>query len=359
MEYKRHYIQFNDFLFDGSTVISEDPSSVSFKSWSAEYTHRHGSYYPRKSMYGYTRERNVSLTVLLRYRDIPCDKRPFYRQFAISQFLKSGKLWAVSDGTLEWAYAEVTNISEQPSRKDRLEFDIDFVLPEGVWHKADKQRTFLVPFDRCDFMDCYEFKVIQPCVDAGPGSCCDCIKPEENAEACDCCNDCDTVTKEMALCYHMDEIQKFYECDGAGYKVVYDCLAANRFFNGLTHYMGTKFCTDCGGTIAGILYSDTETATSGITIHIHGKVKNPYIEINGNGNWIAGEYENLVINPDGSVYEESDCMACDPIDVSAWNVPENMEYGWTINPGNNQIIIETGNCCETVCAYIEVDALAI
>lgn len=348
MHYRRHYVQFNEFVFDGVEIISEDTPSYSFKTFSQGYGFRRGSYSPKKSRYGLTESTNVSLTIMLRYKNIPCDKRPFYTQFAEMELLKHGRLWSVHDNRLEWAYASVTAWNEGDSKRDTLEIDVNFELPEGVWHKADLQKTFLVPYSSCDFMDCYEFREIQPCSE---GDCCTC--KDKPAEICSCCDDCDTVREDMALCYHKDEIQGFYDCR-SGYKIVYDCTAGERYFSPI----GQQFCSECGGQIAGILYSDTNIPTDGVTIHLKGELHNPYIEINGNGNWIEGDYENLSVYPDGSVYEYNGCTDCPPLPVDAWKKPENMTYGWTVNPGNNRLIIDPGTCC-TVCAYIEIDALAI
>lgn len=356
MIYKRHYIQYNDLVFDDYDLISEDDATTSFKVSSTDYSYAHGAYLPFKSEYGLVNASRASLTIVLRMKSLPCEYRPFYRRFAVSQLARHGRLWAVQDNTLVWAYATPNNISEsQASRKDTVELDVDFVIPEGVWHKADKQRTFLVPWDKCDFMECYDFKEVEPCFS---GDCCHC-DDTETAEDCLCC-ECD-ISKDMALCYHTDEIQKFYDCRGAGYKVIYDCTLAEKYFGDFygKEHLGQKFCSK-NGIIAGLLYSDTDIDTTGVKITLHGPVKDPYVEINGNGNIISGEYTGvLTINPDGSVTVGNDCTTCDPLSVSNWVIPEEMNYGWVIHPGNNRIVIETGECCEMTCAYIEVDSLTI
>ena len=360
MRYSRHYIQFNDLVFDEYDMISESGYSTSFKEYSQEYSYGHGSYSPFKSSFSYAKSSSVSVTLFLRMKKLPCDKRPFYKQFVMTQLSTRGKLWAVENNTLVWAYAYMANKSEQPTeRHDFLEIDVDFVLPEGIWHKADKQRTFLVPFDLCEFMDCYPFKEIQPCFN---GECCHCA--DNSSKYCNCC-DCESLTKDMALCYFTgtrngeNRLQDFYNDCGAGLKVVYDCARAEEFFMSSFYgneHMGEKFCADCG-IITGILYSDTEIPTTGVTILIHGKVKDPWVEINGNVNMIKGEYDGVLkINPNGTVENYDECCH-EVLPVEAWVIPEGMNYGWTINPGNNQISIETNNCCGTVCAYIQVDAL--
>lgn len=357
MIYKRHYVQFNDFVIEDYELLSEDDSSAAFKYEDTSYTYSHGAYSPKKSEYGLVQATNVSMTIRLRMKALLCEYRPFYRRFVVSQLARNGRLWAVQDNTLVWAFASISNYTEsQNSRKDELEIDVNFRLPEGIWHKADKQRTFLVPWDKCDFMECYDFKEVEPCF---TGDCCNCdAKQMEAEESCDCC---ECLSKDMALCFHTSEIQSFYECH-SHYRIVYDCNAADRFFGDFlsADHLGQKFCTDTG-IIAGRLYSDTDIPTSGITITFHGPVKNPYIEINGNGNVINVEHDGiLVVNPDGSVTYGNECAICGTLPVSAWEVPDGMSYGWEVHQGNNRLVIHTGACeCAFTCVYIQIDSLTI
>ena len=96
----------------------------------------------------------------------------------------------------------------------------------------------------------------------------------------------------------------------------------------------------------------------GITILINGHVVNPYIEINGNGNLIKGEYDRLTIYPDGTVTSGYDNCESE-LSVDKWVIPQGMDYGWEMHQGNNRVIIELGDCCQTACAYIMVDSLTI
>ena len=358
MIYKRHYIQYNSLVFDEVDMVDEDDYSVSFKTFDSEYGFTHGSYAPYKHRGSLIKASSVSMTLTLRMKKLPCSVRPFYRRFVLAQLQGQGKLWAVQDNTLIWAYAYLKGYSESQSvKKDTIEIDIDFALPEGVWHKADKLTTFLVPYDVCDFMDCYEFKDINPC-GGDDGNCCDCGTNVET-DFCECC-DCWQVTKDMALCYNTDELQKVYDCYGGGFRVVVDCAKGKEFFfnsfYGATHF-GTKLCSD-NGFIAGKVYVDTDIPTRGITILINGHVVNPYIEINGNGNQIKGEYDRLTIYPDGTVTSGYDNCESE-LSVDKWVIPQGMDYGWEMHQGNNRVIIELGDCCQTACAYIMVDSLTI
>lgn len=352
MIYKRRYLQFNDLVFDETDMIDEDDFSVSFKTFDSEYGFTHGSYSPYKHRGGFVKAASVSMTIILRMKKLPCKDRPYYRRFALNQLQEQGKLWAIQDNTLVWAFAYIKEYSEsQSAKRDTVEIDVDFVLPEGVWHKADKLKTFLVPYDPCDIMDCYDFHEVDPCAD-----CCPC-EINEN----DLCNCCDCLTKDMALCYHTDELQHAYDCEGLGYRIVYDCKRGEKFFfdsfYGNTHF-GTRLCTDTG-IIAGQVYSETDLPTRGITILLHGHMVDPYIEINGNANQIKGEYDGvLTIRPDGTV-DVTGCIEPQTLSVDKWVIPKGMDYGWEMHQGNNRVYIEIGDCCHTACAYIMVDSLTL
>lgn len=353
MHYKRKYLQYNDLVFGGVDVIDEDDYSVSFKTFDTEYGFAHGSYAPIKKKGGLLRSGRVSMTIILRMKKIPCEDRPYYVRFAKSQLATQGRLWAIQDNHLVWAWAHLTSYSESGnSKKDELEIDVNFDIPEGVWHKADKLKTFLVPFDPCEFMECYDLRDVDPC---NP-DCCNCGKP---VGVCECCGPCNDVRQEDALCY-FDDLQDFYDCDGAGFRIVYSCVAAEKYFTDPMDdaHIGQKFCGTCGQGIAGIFHSETDIPTDDVRITIHGTMHNPYIEINGNGNTILGDYEGfLLINPDGTVYNYSDnCGPCDPLPVNRWSIPQGMKYGWTIEPGTNRVVVDLGSCC-VGCVYIEEDAL--
>lgn len=338
MIYKRQYLQFNDLVF---LDVSANDDSVSFKETSSDFTYGHGSFSPNKGTF--VESRTVSFTFKLRMKELPCDARPFYRDFTIGQLSEPGKLWAIQNNQIVWANAKIAHYSEsQDSRKDQLVIDVEFSLPEGVWHKADFQRTFLKPWNICDFMECYDFEEVG-CPPL-PGNCCKCGKPLNLG--CTCC-DCEGLTKEMALCYNRDVLQELYSCDRE-YRLIYNCDAAERFFENT----GQKIC-GCG-TIVGNLYSNTDLEATEVKIHFQGEVKNPYIEINGNANQIVGTYKDLTIYPDGSLTD-----GCKDVSVSKWKIPSGMSYGWKIHQGNNRVVIENGNCCEIVCAWIDHDPLSV
>ena len=109
MIYKRRYLQFNDLVLDSYDMLSESPHSVEFKGDTEEYGFGHGSYDPWKRDYLFVREQEVSLSITLRMLKLPCDVRPFYKQFAVKEISKPGKLWAIVNNEIMWAYARATS----------------------------------------------------------------------------------------------------------------------------------------------------------------------------------------------------------------------------------------------------------
>lgn len=351
MIYRRKYLQFNDLVIDNYDMLLSANHTADFKVDSEEYSFGHGSYSPIKGTF--VKEQSVPLSITLYMNKLPCEYRPFYKQFAIKEITTPGKLWAIENNTLIWAYARITSISEDLDvNKDEYRIEADFLLWEGVWHKADKLKTFLIPYNVCDFMDCLNYKEINPCENVPlSGDCCTaCInKVKAREESCECC--CDSLTQDMALCYH-DDLQIFYGSCTPSYQIAYSCQKAYDFFGEI----GTKLCTkdSCSNLIAGTVYSDTEIPTSGYTIVIDGEVHNAQIRINGNMNVIKGDYERLEIHSNGDVYADG----CDePLDPSVWEVPQ--EYGWEFVQGNNHIVIDRGSCCMRACVYIQIDSLTI
>lgn len=361
MIYRRRYLQFNELVLDSYDMLSDSPHSVEFKGDSDEYGFGHGSYVPLKRNYPFAREQEVSLSITLHMKKLLCEYRPFYKQFAIKELLRPGKLWAIVNNELVWAKAKVTSISERPDEpKDRYGIEVDLLLWEGIWHKADKLKTFLIPYDVCDFMDCMGYREENPCEHLNEDCCvaCEEKKLEQRAEDCCCC--CDSLTKDMALCFHKD-LQSLYDECTPSYKFEIDCKKGQEFFG--DKFLGDKICTkdSCNNIIAGRFYSNTEMPSTQMVIVIDGNTHDPQITINGNKNIIKGDYDRLYIYPSGDVYSETKNRCCKTLlDPSVWVIPtENDEYGWTIEQGENRLVIDRGTCCGRACAYIQMDNLTI
>lgn len=365
MFYDKRYLQFNNLVFDGYDMISSTDEQVTYKEADSQsYSFTHGSYMPYKNDFLYVNSGSVSMTLTFHMKKIPCDDRPFYLQFIDQELSRPGKLWALKNNEVLWAYASVRNKHQITTGEPfRAEYDIEFTLPEGIWHKADKQRTFVLPYNVCVMMECKGFEKYDPCqgIVSESGDCCDACQEkkfwEDFRDRCFCC--CvDEITEDMALCYHQKELQVWYGCE-VPFQLVYDCEHAEKF----NEYIGQRLCVKdiCeNSVIAGRFYSDTDIPTDNVTVTIKGNMNNPWITINGNTNIITGEYDGtLIITSSGDVYyQESEC--CEPtlLDPSVWVIPSGMDYGWTVNPQLNSILVRLNNCClGASCVYIDHDAI--
>ena len=144
------------------------------------------------------------MTITLKILKIPCDQREFYIRFVHEELAKPGKLWCIKNGQLLWAVAAVTEISENFSHsQDKLVYNINFVIPGGIWYKADGRKTFLVPYDVCSLMDCKGYRRVDNC------NCCEhCTDELANINDCSCCCT-EGITEDMALCHHLAELQDY------------------------------------------------------------------------------------------------------------------------------------------------------
>lgn len=365
MYYEKRYLQFNDLVFDGYDMISDYDEPTQYKGSSTAYSYGHGSYRAYKADYLYVSEKQVNMTITLKLKKIPCEYRRYYALFAEQELSKPGRLWAIKNGEVLWAMASVTN--RRPvnnGRQDEIVWDVEFVIPGGVWHKADKQRTFVLPYDVCSLMDCKGFEDYDPCATAqGGGDCCESCQTnrlmEDMRDRCGCCCE-DDLKPDMALCYHQDELQKFYGCD-TPFQLVYSCEAAEKFST--EKALGQRLCVKdiCdNAVISGRFYSDTDIPTNDVNITLVGDFVNPWIKINGNTNIIEGEFSGkVIITSSGDVYyQPCDNECCEPelLDPSVWVIPSGNDYGWTVYPQLNSITVYTNSCCSQcglACVYID------
>lgn len=364
MIYEKRYLQFNDLVFDGYDMISDYNADISFKSDTQPYSFGHGSYAPLKNPYLLVREASVSMTISLKLRKIPCEDRAYYVRFAEEELSKPGRLWAIKNNEIVWAYAYVTSLSQVISmRKDEVTYDIEFMLPEGIWHKADKMKTFLLPYSACIFMECKGYKTLNPCITNGV-DCCSCspIVQRNDVQECFCC--CvDEITEDMMLCKHLDELQAFYSCE-TPYQLVYSCEYAEKFNHNL--YLGQQMCADdiCeNAVISGRFYSETDIPTKDMVITLRGDMHDPSITINGNTNVIKGDYSgSLIISASGDVYYSKDDCCSELLEPSVWSVPYGNIYGWTVNPRENALVVNLNACCGEIgiaCVWIDTDNITL
>lgn len=360
MIFDKRYLQFNNLVFDGYDMITQSDETATNKITSTAYTYGHGSYMPLKSRDLFRQEGSVSMTIALWLKKVPCDERVFYARFAETELSRPGRLWAIKNNEIIWTWAVPRSIHQLHNYEaNKAEWDVEFALPDGVWYKADKNKTFVLPYNACSVMDCKGYQDFNEC------DCCPNCHENNLARSmwdrCGCCCTED-LTKDMALCFHLDKLQSFYGCD-TPYQLVYNCEAAEKFNS--EKAFGQRLCVSdiCDDSvISGQIYSNTDIPTNDVTITLVGHMKNPWIKINGNTNIIKGEYHGkLTITPSGDVYyAENEC--CEPtlLDPSVWSIPSGNDYGWTIYPLLNSVVVYTNVCASEYganCVYVDHAAI--
>lgn len=355
----RKYIQFNDLVIDNFDMLQDADLSGGFKSETQPYSFGHGSYAPFKSRQQHSREQSLSMTLKLDYRKLRREQRQFYKDWIRMNIARAGKLWAIEGNQVLWTNAFVTDFSEPYSlEKHTVSIDLEFVLYEGVWHKADVRKTFLQPYSSCDFMDCLDFREIDECIDCCIGC------NSSTVELCPKCScDCEFLNAENSLCELKQEVATdFYKQCGDSYRIIYNCEAGKHIWDE-EYLLGNKICKKdtCKNIIAGQFYSETVIDSENVTVTLIGTVKNPIITINGNSMQIMGEYSGkLTINASGDIYYLAD-ECCDEviIDINQLKIPEGNTFGFIVHQGQNSVIVETNNCCDMACVYIKVDNITI
>ncbi|MHC5215192.1 hypothetical protein ACYSNR_00885 [Enterococcus sp. LJL128] len=355
----RKYIQFNDLVIDNYDMLKSADLSGGFKSATIDYSFGHGSYAPFKSKQQFSKEQSLSLTLNLDTRKLSCDQVKYYKDYVFMNLMSAGKLWAIEGEQLLWTNAFIKDFSESYSiDKYTVSLDVDLILYEGIWHKADSRKVFLQPYSACDFADCLDFREVDECIDC----CVACSLPaQKSCPRCIC--ECDFLNAENSLCELKKEIASdFYKQCGDTYRIIYNCEAGSKIW-GDEKMLGEKLCKSSvdDGTIAGQFYSNTNTDSENVTITIDGKVKDPIITINGNSMQILGEYEGLLtITSSGDIfYQEKCCPEVFSIDVNNLKILDCSTFGFVIHQGMNSIIVNTNDCCGMVCVYVKVDSITI
>lgn len=359
--YKK-YIQFNDLVIDDFTMLKSADLSRSFKTVGHEYSFGHGSYTPFKARHQFSKDQHLSLTLKMYYEKFNRKQKPFFKTWLNQNLAKPGKLWAIEGNQLLWARAYVTDFSEVYSlEKNVLESDVAFTLYDGVWHKADRYTTFFKPYTSCDFTRCLDYREPEPCDATAMGTCCvDCLQPERTScEQCLC--QCADLDKAHSLCAMQDTIAKEYHkrC-GTSWQIITNCEAAKRLFGDLL--LGTKICKaeSCKLILAGQFYSYTTLDSSEVAITLVGELDNPSITINGNTMQILGKYQgHLRLTSSGDIFYQKECCEEERISVENLIIPQKSTFGFLVHHGQNSLIVDTGNCCSMVCAYIKVGEITL
>lgn len=362
MDISKKYIQFNNLPFNSYNAIESADESGAYKYEPYSLTYGNGSYAPLKNNTMFAESKNLSITISIDTKNLRCDIDNEYHDFILHNLIQPGKIWCIVGRQIMWAHAFLVNKGE-PYTSNRTYFtlDLEFFLPEGVWHRVDTHNLFIVPFDLCNFLDCEDYSTIDKCKQLTRQCCGECGKDNDILTECEKCGcGCSGIDVEYSYCSMKKEaIEQFHLRCGIGYRLIYDCGLGNRI-NG--ENLGTKICKEdvCRSVIAGQFYSDTLLNTNRINLVIKGYVNSPSITINDNTWKINGEYNgSLIIDETGTIYYDKKGTCCKDNIVDNGNVtlPNGSGFEWNIHHGNNRIIIETNDCCHMSCVYIKIDSL--
>ena len=353
----RKYVQFNDWVFDSYDTIDSAKYKVGTKTVSHEYSYGHGNYIGATQLGQFFTEGELSLSVDIDYGLYRKEDRRFVLNFIKQNVYKHGKLWAIQDDKIMWAWAYIEEMSEEYERwKHHYTFDIDFKLWEGIWHVADLTDLFLLPYDACDLAEKNDFQVVDNC----EMDCCASCSTKYKETCAECVSDCLDVENSACILLsgnnRAEILNNFMNC-GKSYRIVMDCSKGSDLLG--DRALGHKICKDgfCKSAIAGRFYSDTFVDTQNVSITLSGHWQDPLININGDKLLIKGEYDGtLRIDESGNVtFQEDEC--CPEIEIPLNDVQWQSGFGFTVHQGTNRVTVD-GSCCEMGCIYIKVDGIA-
>lgn len=348
----RRYLQYNDIIIASADELSSASLKWDTKGDTHEWSFGHGSYYPLKDEQLFLTEQNLSLSLNIDFRHFPRENRRFINDFMTMNLIKPGKLWAIQDGVLIWAYAYLESGGEEYEKYvGYLTKDVEFVLPEGYWHIAKKRRTFLLPYDSCNVTDCYDFRDIDDCL-----SCCILCSTDAQNSCSTCFCDCGDAVEENSLCgMKQEDLDQFSNC-GKSYKIIYDCNAGRKIFG--ERDWGTKISKESldSTLIAGRVHSNTILDTDRIDVVLTGEWQDPKITINDISITVKGDYNGwLKLRPDGTVYFTDD-LCCDFEPVNMDDIEYHQKRYFKVHFGKNRVIAEN-SCCGEASIYIDIDEI--
>lgn len=350
----KKYVQLNDLVINDYELESADLSG-STKTETQEYSFGHGSRLIAKDDQQHVTEQDLSMRLDINYRKLSNDQKTHFKDWIKLNILKVGRIWAIEGDQLLWAFMAVTDWGEPYELfRGYMSIDLDIVIYEGVWHKANPRKTFFEPYDTCNFLECLDFQDQEDC-----DCCLDCIQPvPQPCLKCQC--ECEFLDESYSLCAMKEEItEDFYSECGPTHRIIYNCEKGDHIW-GEQEMWGIQICKEdyCDEAIAGSFYSDT-VVKSKATIRLTGKWQDPTIEINNKRIQIMGDYDGmLILYKTGDVYYSKDCCN-EPVKVDLELIKILDGYlGLPIRHGTNYVYV-TGGCCKMGCIYIDVDSITI
>jgi hypothetical protein len=357
----KRYIQFNDLVFLGRKSIDEQSESISLRENKTSRTFANGSYVGNVSRKSLIDSNTISLKIALRTSTWSEEHIQSHYDFIMEQLLTPGKLWAVNTGLqLVWCNAYVTSI--QPSKEwivtdeDYLVFRVEFDNPDGVWYKADEAKTFLEPFDNCDFLD-----MKASCV-AKSRHCCNGLPNCNNI--CECCeDDCKDLDGLIDLCVAQTDLSFindfFNECNSS-WRVIYNC-SKGKECKSLKDFYKHAICDTCvNDVMTGSFISDTVLDSHKWSFALEGDFKDPIVRINDIDFKIKGEYSGvLTANYKGEIrYAKSwECIeySYKEVSLSVLNICAEMPY---IKKGLNTVSV-SGVTSESMCLFLDYESVTV
>lgn len=357
----KRYIQFNDLVFLGRKSIDEQSESISLRENKTSRTFANGSYVGNVSRKSLIDSNTISLKIALRTSTWSEEHIQSHYDFIMEQLLTPGKLWAVNTGLqLVWCNAYVTSI--QPSKEwvvtdeDYLVFRVEFDNPDGVWYKADEAKTYLEPFDNCDFLD-----MKASCV-AKSRHCCNGLPNCNNI--CECCeDDCRDLDGLIDLCVAQTDLtfinDFFNECNSS-WRVIYNC-SKGKECKSLKDFYKHAICDTCvNDVMTGSFISDTVLDSHKWSFALEGDFKDPIVRINDIDFKIKGEYSGvLTANYKGEIrYAKSwECIeySYKEVSLSVLNICAEMPY---IKKGLNTVSV-SGVTSESMCLFLDYESVTV
>ena len=358
----KRYIQFNDLVFLGRKSIDEQTESISLRENKTSRTFTNGSYVGNTSKMSLVDSNTISLQIALKTHDWSEEHVQAHYDFIMEQLMTPGKLWAVQTGLqLVWCNAYVTSIQNNKqwvlTDDDYLVFKVEFDNPDGVWYKADEDKTFLEPYDNCDFLD-----MKASCLGKSR-HCCNGLPNCNNY--CDCCeSDCCEMDGMIDLCTAQTNVEfmnDFFEECNSKWRVVYNCSKCKKDGKGLQCMYKHAICDTCvNEVLTGEFLSTTVLDSHKWSIAIEGDFKDPIVRINDIDFKIKGEYSGvLTANYKGELkYAKSwECLEFNYQDISLSVLKLCAELPY-IKKGLNTVSI-SGVESDTACIYIDYESVTV
>ena len=358
----KRYIQYNDLVFLGRKSIDEQSESISLRESKTSRTFTHGSYVGNQSEKSLIDDNSISLKVALRTQDWSEEHVQAHYDFIIEQLTTPGKLWAIQTGLqLVWCNAYVTSIQSAKewviTDDDYLVFKVELDNPDGVWYKADEAKTYLEPYDNCNFID-----MKASCLGKSR-ACCNTLPNCDNH--CECCEtDCGEMDGMIDLCTAQTNVQfmnDFYEECNSKWRIVYNCSRCKQDGKQLKDLYKHAICDTCVNEVmTGEFLSTTVLDSHRWSFALEGDFKDPIVRINERDFKILGTYSGvLTADYKGRVkYARSwECLefSYNEVPLDALRLCAEMPY---IKKGLNTVSV-SGVTSESACIYLDYESVTI